>query len=94
MATIETDYAGLKRLAKQFIDALPGATEEEAEAGWHCFALAYLGVRLNGPVEEAQAAALYSALAQLYLRWQAHPAAERPRLLQQWLGAVIDGQSS
>lgn len=84
MATIETNYAGLKRLAKQFIDALPGAAEDEAEAGWHCFALAYLGARFNGSVEESQAAALYSAMARLYSRWQGCSADERPRLLQQW----------
>jgi hypothetical protein len=44
MATIKTDWAGLQRMGKEFLDALPTATEEEADAGFKCFALAYLGM--------------------------------------------------
>lgn len=35
-------YDDFKRLGKEFLDALPTSTEEEAEAGFKCFTIAYL----------------------------------------------------
>jgi len=46
----QTDFDGLKRLAKEFLDALPTATIEEAVAGLNCFQLAYL----NGEFTESE----------------------------------------
>jgi hypothetical protein len=63
MATIETNLAGLKQMGKEFLVALPTATPEEIQAGWNCFALAYLGAQLATRADEVQAVALYNILA-------------------------------
>lgn len=63
MATIETNLAGLKQMGKEFLVALPTATPEEIQAGWNCFALAYLGAQLPSRADEVQAVALYNILA-------------------------------
>lgn len=47
----KTDFDGLKHLGKEFLDALPTATIEEADAGFKCFSLAYL----NGNFDEREA---------------------------------------
>jgi hypothetical protein len=59
--TIPTDFAGLKRLGKDFLDLLPTATLEEADNGWKCFGIAFLECDLK-PHEEVQARALFSIL--------------------------------
>lgn len=33
-------------MSKEFLVALPSASQEEIQAGWNCFALAYLGAQL------------------------------------------------
>lgn len=62
MATIETDLAGLKRISKEFLDALPGSTVEEADAGWKCFSLAFLGCHFRSKAEEVQGEMLFNIL--------------------------------
>lgn len=86
MFTIATNFAGLKRLAREYLNALPTATAEKAEAGWHCFVLAYLGVHLNGRIEEAEAAALYSAMARERRKRMEQPLPRPPGLFSKWLG--------
>jgi len=50
MNNFEVDLNGLKRLGKEFLDALPTATIEEADNGFKCFTLAYL----NGKFDERE----------------------------------------
>lgn len=56
--SIYVDFDGLKKLGKQFLDALPTANAEEAEAGWKCFVLAWLNCEYSRPGEEIQGEAL------------------------------------
>lgn len=41
--TIQTDFEGVKKLASEFLKALPTLNLDELENGWKCFVLAYLG---------------------------------------------------
>ena len=62
----KTDFDGLKRLGKEFLDALPTATIEEADAGLKCFQLAYL----NGDFtenEQLQAAMLLKIISKKFI---------------------------
>lgn len=54
-ATIKTDFNGFKKLAGEFFRQLPGANEEEAEAGLKCLSLAYLGMETSDDNEQYQA---------------------------------------
>jgi hypothetical protein len=65
--SIHVDFDGLKRLGKEFLDALPGANVEEAEAGWKCFSLAWLNCRFARAGEEIQALALLKIVSRAYL---------------------------
>ncbi len=56
------DLNGLKRLGKEFLDALPNATLEEADAGFKCFSLAYLNADFANDLELNQAAILLQIL--------------------------------
>lgn len=42
-STIQTDWEGLKRMSKEFFDALPSLDEIGLENGFKAFSLAYLG---------------------------------------------------
>lgn len=44
-STIQTDWEGLKRMSKEFFDALPLLDEAGLENGFKAFSLAYLGCR-------------------------------------------------
>lgn len=44
-STIQTDWEGLKRMSKEFFDALPSLDEAGLENGFKAFSLAYLGCR-------------------------------------------------
>jgi len=66
----KTDFDGIKRLAKEFLDALPTANIEEADNGLKCFQLAYL----NGEFTEAeqyQAAILLQIISKKFLHREA-----------------------
>jgi len=41
--TIQTDFEGLKRMAKEFHESLPALDHEGLESGMKAFGLAYLG---------------------------------------------------
>ena len=56
-ATIQTTWPQLKQMAAEFFRALPDASEEEAEAGFKCLSLGYLGLDAND-IEQHQAALL------------------------------------
>lgn len=47
VSTLQPDLNGLKRLGKEFLDALPTANLEEADAGFKCFSLAYINGDFN-----------------------------------------------
>lgn len=72
MSTIQTDYAGLRRLAKELLDALPSATLEEAASGLKCFQLAYLGMKEGSAIEMHEAPFLFVIITRAAIK--AHPA--------------------
>jgi hypothetical protein len=69
-ATIVTNLDGLKRMSMEFYDALETATDDEAEAGFKCFALAYLGLKEERPGDEVQALALLSIMSRIYMEFE------------------------
>ena len=48
--SIPTDYAGLRKMAGEFIKALPDLNIEQADNGMKCFGLAYLGCKFPDDV--------------------------------------------
>lgn len=50
-----TDWKSLKQLGKELLDALPTANPNEAEAGFKCFALAFISANFSTSNEELQA---------------------------------------
>jgi len=63
----KTDFDGIKRLAKEFLDALPTANIDEADAGLRCFQLAYLSGKFT-EAEQYQAAILLQIISMKFLR--------------------------
>jgi len=55
MATIEVSYDEFRKMGKTLLDCLHTATEEELEAGWKCFVLAYFGLNNLTPRQEVEA---------------------------------------
>lgn len=55
MSTIEVSYDEFRKMGKTLLDALPTGTEEEIEAGWKCFVLAYFGLKDLTPTQEIEA---------------------------------------
>lgn len=45
--SIKSDWDGLKRMAKEFFDALPTRNVEELENGFKVFGLAYIGCQFE-----------------------------------------------
>lgn len=68
----------LKQLGKEFLDALPTATIEEADAGWQCFALAYIGAITLTEQEEYQSQILFRILAKKMLEFEVNYALTTP----------------
>jgi hypothetical protein len=71
--TIETNFDGLKRMSKEFIDALPTLNSEGLENGFKAFGLAYLGCEFTnddlGKINRDSAApALFRVISDLYLK--------------------------
>lgn len=64
--TLQTDFNGLKRLAKEFLDALPTANIEEADAGFKCFSLAWLHGDFS-TLEKLQADILLQIISKKYM---------------------------
>lgn len=61
-----TSFPALKRLAKDFLDALPTATPDERDAGWKCFSLAYL--QFDGSeIDRHQAAILLTLICRQHI---------------------------
>jgi hypothetical protein len=52
----------LKKLAKGFIDRLPGAASDSIENGWKMFTLAYLNTRMDPRELESEGPALYRVI--------------------------------
>lgn len=53
-ATIQTTWPALRQMAGEFFRALPDATDDEAEAGFKCLSLGYIGLEASG-IERHQA---------------------------------------
>lgn len=53
--TIKTSFEEYKRMASELLQALPGATFEEASNGFKCLSLAYFGLRDLSELESLQA---------------------------------------
>lgn len=64
--TLQVDFDGLKRLGKDFLDALPTANIEEADAGFKCFSLAYLNGNFDKR-DQHQAAILMQIISRKYV---------------------------
>lgn len=67
---LASDLPGLKRMAKDFLDALPTATLEEADAGLKCFHLGYLNLEAND-LERYQATILFQLISRKYTEREA-----------------------
>ncbi len=70
--SIKADFNGLKKIAKEFIDALPNASFEEADAGWKCFVLAYIGLLASDGLRSDdinQIRALYWVISERYIAY-------------------------
>ena len=67
MNNFEVDLDGLKRLGKEFLDALPTATIEEADNGFKCFSLAYLNGNFTD-LEQHQAAILLQIISRKFVQ--------------------------
>jgi hypothetical protein len=67
MATFECSYAELRKVAAEYIKAIPGANQEELEAGLKCFQLHYLGMQVQHDHEIAGASALFRIVSREYM---------------------------
>jgi hypothetical protein len=65
--TIKVDLEGFKKLTAQFTKSLQTATEDEADVGWHCLGLAYLGLDHSKEVELLIAASYLEYAARRYM---------------------------
>ena len=66
----KTDFDGIKRLAKEFLDALPTANIEEADNGLKCFQLAYLSGKFS-EADQYQAAILLQIITMKFIAREA-----------------------
>lgn len=62
----KTDFDGLKRLGKEFLDALPTSNIDEADNGLKCFQLAYLNGNFSD-VEQHQAELLLHIVSKQFI---------------------------
>lgn len=62
-----TSARDLRRRAKEFLDALPTASDREAEAGFKCFALSHLAHDPASAVEQVEADALLEIVTRAYV---------------------------
>lgn len=61
------NYEGLKRMAADFMKAIPSCqTIEELDNGWKCFGIAYLGCQYESKAEEVMAPALFRFVCKKY----------------------------
>jgi hypothetical protein len=70
MFSVKVDFDGLKKLGKEFLDLLKTSTLEQADNGYKCFALAYLGCTFATPGEEVQAKYLMQIISREYLKFE------------------------
>lgn len=67
-------YLDLKRLAKEFHDALPTATPEEADAGFKCFSIAWMNRADMPGYEEVGAVMILKIVSREMIEYQVrHP---------------------
>jgi hypothetical protein len=66
--SLEVDFDGLKRLGKEFLDALPAANVIEANEGFKCFSLAFFRGEFKNPSEELQARILLQIISKKLLK--------------------------
>jgi hypothetical protein len=66
MATIETDYDGLKKMALSFIQAAPTANREALDNGWKCFTLGFIGMESKRDADRTMALGLFDFVERRY----------------------------
>lgn len=67
--TIECDFEGFKRMAKEFHEAAPTLALEELDNAWKCLGLGYLG--MNEPMWQHSAATLLKMEARTFAEREA-----------------------
>lgn len=70
MALPSYTFYGLKKIAKSFIDRLPGSTADSIEQGWKMFALAYLNTEFSDQQRNSDGPALYQVIYREYVKAQ------------------------
>lgn len=68
MSTFACNWAELRKVASDFLKAIPEANLEELDAGLKCFNLHYLGLTTQNPLETHQAAILFNLVGSSYLK--------------------------
>lgn len=73
--TICIDFEGLKRMSREFHDALPTLNRDELENGFKAFGLAYIGCEFPDDIRgranrDAGAPALFRIVQRAYIRRQ------------------------
>lgn len=64
---LKPNYEGLKRIAADFMQAIPDCgTVEELDNGWKCFGIAYLGCQYENEAEQVMAPALFHFVMKRY----------------------------
>ena len=64
---LKPNYEGLKRIAADFMKAIPDCTTiEELDNGWKCFGIAYLGCKYEHEYERVMAPALLEFVMRRY----------------------------
>ena len=66
MPTIETDYEGLKGMAKEFLEAMPALDMPGLDNGLKCFSLAYIGCTFKHESENIMAQGLWAFINRKY----------------------------
>lgn len=68
MSSLPTlDFEGLKKLAKSFLNRLPGASSNSIENGWKMFSLAYLNTQMTAREVASDGPALFQVIRREYL---------------------------
>jgi hypothetical protein len=68
VTTFQTDWKGLQRIGKAFLDALPQANLEEVEKGFNCFILHYLELIPKSDNELLRAQYLVQIIGKKYIQ--------------------------
>lgn len=68
MATFSCNWTELRKIASDFLKAIPNSNLEELDAGHKCFNLHYLGFTGQNDLETHQAVILFNIVGKAYLQ--------------------------